>query len=633
MTWIVDTSERLEELKSKLLLLDEFGIDFETTSEHPHPEAPLHVDKMKIVGVGFGYSDENEELRAYIPVAHVGSSRLIPLAEVIVFLSQVLGDSGKVVWAHNIKFEILVCNVLRVQHRCMWRCSLIAQFMLGKSLDGGRGLKLKPAVKEFLGHDMELFGDISLGKRLHEVSVERVADYCSDDALRCYQLGKFFEPQLKELRLWKAFVDMECRFTPVLVHMYECGCAVDRHLLSELSTSLQKVMKEVAEKFQELVGCAVSSNKQVSIRLYDELKWWPVPSGLKRGKSGVYSVAEPVRETVKKTLPKDSLGMKAMKLKDEYQGVAKLESTYTVALIKRADIYFDGRVRSNFNQNRTATGRLASSDPNLQNIPIRSDLGREIRRAFIAEPGWLLLLADYSQADLVMMAHLSQDEMLMKAYKEGLDLHQQTADFCGCSRSTGKVINLGNIYEMRAGTLSETLGISLIKGQILWDKWHSLYPGVRRYFSKMHAFARKYGYVRTITGRIRYLPDIDSNSFGRRSHAEREASNTPDQGSVADVIKIAMRNLYEEWKDRGVLYDYYTRKGKVKILSQVHDEVICEARVEFAEEAAKDLQRHMETDVTLRVPMTAGPGIGRTWLEAKKDSKRREKGVAEVKNG
>jgi len=269
-----------------------------------------------------------------------------------------------------------------------------------------------------------------------------------------------------------------------------------------------------------------------------------------------------------------------------------------------------------------------SANPNLQNIPTRSEEGNSIRNAFVAEEGWTLGVSDYSQADLVMMAHLSMDTMLTKAYTEKLDLHQLTANNCKCDRSTGKVINLGLIYEMGVNTLAGNLKIDSTEAFRLWTAWHRAYPMVRQYHKRMHAFAEKHGYVRTITGRIRLIPDIHSDDSYKRTLSQHMASNTPDQGSVADFIKIAMRNLFNEWKSRGVLYDYYTKEGKAKILSQVHDELICELRDDFAEEAADDIQRHMEKAVELRVPMTAIPGIGKNWNLAKKDGKRRESEAA-----
>jgi len=230
-----------------------------------------------------------------------------------------------------------------------------------------------------------------------------------------------------------------------------------------------------------------------------------------------------------------------------------------------------------------------------------------------------------------MMAHLSQDKRLMQAYAEFIDVHQQTADICGCDRSQGKVTNLGLIYEMAAKTLTGNLGWDWNdrkvreKGTKIYDAWHAGYPNVRVYQEAQHVYAQRYGYVRTITGRIRFLPGIYSSDDGIQRHSERAASNSPCQGSVADVIDIAMKNLFQEWRERGVLYDYFTKDGKVKIVSQVHDELIVEARKDFAEEAALDIRRHMEGSVKLTVPMTAIPGIGHTWLDAKADGKRREK--------
>ena len=228
--------------------------------------------------------------------------------------------------------------------------------------------------------------------------------------------------------------------------------------------------------------------------------------------------------------------------------------------------------------------------------------------------------------------------MLLKAYREGLDLHQQTADECSLvtgmdiPRSLGKVLNLGLIYEMGPKTLMQNVGMDNYRvAEKIWNAWHQTYPLVGVYHKRMHAFARKHGFVRTITGRLRLIKEIHSKTPWIRAKNEKFASNTPDQGSVADMIKIAKRNMLQEWKERGVLYDYYTGEGKVKILSQVHDEVICEFREDFKQEGLYDIRRHMEQAVELRAPMTAMPGLGRTWNEAKLDVKRREELVAQAK--
>jgi len=612
------TDEDLSKLGQKIAENKAIGLDYETTSAHPMSSAPLHHDKLKVAGIGFGFPDGDS---TYVPLAHA-DSELASYDASMKLLGKVLADPELEVWAHNIKFEIGVSRVVGIQPEVKWRDSMLAQWLLGKGLGGKRGYKLKAAVEEYLKHKMLTWEEVVPDKkRIHEVSAKLAGKYCADDALQTLRLGELWTPELAEMKILDVFERIECPFAEVLGHMSEVGFAVNRELLTDLSTTWCEEMAELSESFEGLAGVRISSNPAVSKRMFDELKWWkPIED---RGKSGNYSIRSGVRSELAKMLKPGSPGWVALELKNRYQAIAKLESTYTHSLVSFAEMFGDNRVRAGFHQAGTATGRLSSSGPNLQNIPRKGD-GARIRDAFIAEDGWKLCLADYSQADLVMMAHLSRDPALLRAYVEGLDLHQQTADACGCDRDTGKTMNLGIIYEMGPVTMANNLGIPHERGKMLHARWHQTYPLVRAYHERQHAYARKYGYVRTITGRIRYLPDIHSKNHVKRAISQREASNTSDQGSVADTIKIAMRNLYREWKERGILFDVFTGKGKAKILSQVHDEVICEFTDDFAEEGALDLKRHMETAVELRAPMTAGPGIGDTWTEAKKDSKRRE---------
>lgn len=628
MKLLTVTEEDFAALRQKILQEDEFGGDYETTADRKYKskDAPLELDKLEVAGFGMGFMDGSF---TYIPVWH--SDICVDKKLFFDFMTWLMGLKDKVMWAHNSKFEIMVTNKLLIEQKIQWRCSQIAQFMANKGLGGGRGLKLKPAVLEYLGHQMTTIDEV-LGstRRMHEVPASEVADYGGEDALYCLKLGKYLQNHLEKFDLMKPFIDLECAFTPVIVHMQEVGMAIDRDRLTEIGDALKKEMDELAIAFKELTGAKISSDQQVAQRMYVDLKWWPIFPWMKPGKKGYYSVNKDHRAAVAEKLEKGTKPWVAMELKSKYQSVSKLQSTYTHRMVQHADKYGDGRVRSNISQTIAATGRLSSSAPNLQNIPSHGE-GVVIREAFVAAPGWKLGLADYSQADLVMMAHLSQDPMLMHAYRTGIDVHQQTADMCNCDRPTGKVLNLGLIYEMGEETLAANLGISVARASIIYNAWHRSYPGVKRYQKRMHQWVKRDGYVKTITGRVRFLPDIYDKRSWVRAAAEREASNTPDQGSVADVIKIAMRNLYRAWKESGVLYNVHTGTGCAKILLQVHDEIIVEATEEFIEQAVLDVQYHMENAVKLSVPMTAGPGVGDYWLAAKKDSGVREKMEAELK--
>lgn len=633
MELLTTTIEGLQLLREKIVADRKFGFDFETTSSTGDKDHALAHDLLRVIGVGFGFMDGT---RTYIPVAHTyGDS--IDREAFLEFLEWVLTDPELEAWAHNFKFEYLVSRSLGITPTCKTRCSMIAQWLLGYRLDKGRGLKLKPSVEKFLKHKMTTWEEVVPRRtKAEDVLPKVMGAYCADDSVQCIRLGQHFIPELEELKLLDVFVRLEMEFLPVLVHMQEVGFALDSAYLTKLHEQLSAEMAVLDAKFKALTGVGVSKNSQISHQMYKELRWWPHP-GFEEGKSGNYSIDKAHLEIVESKLQDGTAPMEALHLKQRYQHISKLNSTYTFSLVERAECHLDERLRGSFNQCGTDTGRLSSSKPNLQNIPSKHPDGRRIRDAFIAESGWILSVADYSQADLVMMAHLSGDPLLVRAYMERMDLHQQTADRCtqlsgiSVSRPDGKTTNLGLIYEMQPGTLAKGLGCSPYAGKKIYDAWHTTYPLVQQYHQYQHSYARHYGYVRTITGRIRRIPEINSRHNFRRSQAEKAASNTPDQGSVADVIKIAKRNLYREWKESGELYDYYTGEGRAKILSQVHDEVVCEFKLGFEEQGMADLRRHLEHAVELRVPMTAQPGIGNTWNSAKSDVQRREKLAEDAK--
>lgn len=633
----------------------EMGLDFETTAFDSLPDAPLHHDKIKIVGIGLAFLNGD---RFYIPLLHAFGKN-VPREQAHSLLKTICYNPDKEIWAHNSKFEYTVLRSIGITPICRIHDSMIAQWMCGGKIEGAGGLKLKADAQKYLKYTMTTWEEVMSRKtRAHEVLPEVMAPYCADDAWATLMLGKMFMQKIEEHNLYKPYIELELAFMPVLVHMKEVGFALDIEYLNKLTESLQKEIGWITQDFEHLVGCSISSNQAVSRRLYDELGWWP-SDGFERGKAGFFSVDSDHLENVAKRLgmkkdpdtqqfdltveDSDTNGIQALKLKMRFQTISKLEGTYTRPLVESAEQYSDRRLRGDFHQCGTETTRLSSSNPNLQNIPTRSADGSKIRNAFIAEEGWQLIVADYSQADLVMMAHLSQDPTLLKAYTEHLDLHQMTADNCTrecgfeVTRSVGKTLNLGLIYEMSARTLAENLKIDEKKAEKIHKAWHKTYPWVTKYHKRMHEYVKEHKYVKTIVGEIRFIPDIDSTNPYKKSLAQRTASNTPDQGSVAAIIKIAMRNMFYDWRKGSLLYDFYTKDGVVKILSQVHDELILEVRDDYAEQIAKDVQMYMETAVTLRAPMTAVPGIGKTWNLAKEDGKRREKEAAkklkEVSNG
>lgn len=627
MELISNTEDTLRILSEKLSSVPRIGLDFETTSSHPHPDAPLHHDKLEVVGYGIGFPNGD---KTYVPLAHhegLYSSKNADRNLAIPILKSLLGDHSKEIWAHNAKFETIVARSMQIDVQAKMRCSLLAQHLLNKSLDKGRGLKLKPAVKKYLKYTMKEYENILPKKgRAHEVSVKKMALYCTDDAFYCLKLGELWMPEIKEWGLEKLFIELECQFMHVLVHMREVGFAIDENVLINLNSQFNEILEECSRGFIKVVGeytpsgepISISSNVQVSSQLYDTLKWWPAESlGFRRGKSGNYSVDKKHLERLNSVLKEGTKAFSALRYKQQYNQFATLNSTFTLPLVESAKLWSDGRLRCDFNQAGTPTGRLSSSGPNFQNIPKQGD-GYKIREAFVPSEGNTLVVCDYSQAELRMMAHLSCDKALLDAYnKEGIDVHSQTSTACGCTRHQAKIINFGLIYGEGEKTLAAELKSSLREAKLFYSKFFGLYKGVKKYHADIEQYCVDNGYVRTVTGRRRYFPDITSKNEYRRGEALRACFNTPVQGSVGEIMKIAMRNLYFDWKNRGIIFDYYTNKGKAKIVSMVHDELICDVPEDFAMEAAADIKRHMENAVKLRVPMIAEPGIGKNWIEGK----------------
>lgn len=628
---LTNTLEGLRILEDKIRDNLVMGFDVETTSGHPHPDAPLHHDKVIVAGYGVAFPDGD---MTYVPLKHIEGNA--PIEKAWKVMGLIVSDNRNTVWAHNSKFEIMCLRASGFEVEAQFLCSFMAACLCNLSLPGKAGLKLKPLAGHYLKHKMITWEEIvPYNTRVHEVEVEKVAPYCADDALQCLRLGEYCIPILNEWNCWTAFEELECEFVHVLVHMKECGFAIDKEKLSDLAVKFKQVMDECAEEFLALTQLKIGSGPTISARMYYEWEWWPVYHKIKMGKKEyagsnqkhvgkkLPSIDKATRAKLFQLVKKDTDAYRALELKQRYADYQILYSMFTHKLVTLSEQYGDSRLRCDFNQGGTATLRLSSSGPNLQQIPSHG-LGIIIRDTFICTPGWQIIISDYSGADLVMMAHLSKDERMIEVFVEGRDLHQETADNLSTDRKTGKVCNLGIIYEMQAKTLAGNLGISVARGDILWNQWHRTYPGVQKYQRSMHRFVEENGYVTNIIGERRYLPDIHSSQPYKKLMAQRAASNTPDQGSVSAVIKIAMRNLYRYWKDNDELYNFHTGEGRARILLQVHDEIIVEAREDFVEQAAADIQYHMENAVKLRAPMRAGPGWGDTWLKAKEDAERRE---------
>jgi len=597
----------LDDLVDKLKHVPEFAIDTETNG----------LDPMTSDLVGISISFQPQEAY-YIPISHryMGVPEQLPLELVMEKLKPILSDPaiGKI--GQNIKYDLEVLKRDGVELSGILFDTMLASYVLNPS---ARGHSLSDMAIDRLAYKMIPIEDlIGKGKNqitMDEVDVQRASEYSCEDADITLQLKSQLEPELQSYGLESVFREIELPLIPVLADMEMAGVKVDTDYLKELSDKLAKRLDSLTDRIYELAGeeFNINSPKQLGQILFEKLR---LPSG-KRTKTG-YSTNEAELERL------SAAGHELPSVILEYRGLAKLKSTYVDALPESINPE-TGRVHTSFNQAVTETGRLSSSNPNLQNIPIRTEEGREIRRAFIpGEEGSLLLAADYSQIELRMLAHLSGDGTLTEAFQKNEDIHSRTAALIfGPSSGTGilpvdqitpdmrrqaKTINFGVIYGMGAFRLARELGISLSDAQTFIDSYFETYSGVRSYFDKVIRFARENGYVTTISGRRRRIPEINSRNRNAREFAERTAINTPVQGSAADLIKLAMIKIAELFRSENL---------RSRLLLQVHDELVFEVSETELEMVKKEVCSLMETALPLEVPVKVDVGVGKNWLEAK----------------
>jgi DNA polymerase I len=422
------------------------------------------------------------------------------------------------------------------------------------------------------------------------------------------KLYELLNPRIDELGLRKLYEEIELPLVPVLAAMEQAGIMINRGMLQRMSSEMGKQLTQLTERIYRAAGMEfnINSTRQLGEVLFEKLN---LPILKKTRKTGGYSTDQAVLEELAQTYEFPRLIL-------EYRQIAKLKSTYVDALPALIHTK-DGRVHTSYNQTGAATGRLSSSDPNLQNIPIRSELGRLIRGAFVSEKGNLLISADYSQVELRILAHLSGDEVLVSAFRAGEDIHDRTArevfseeellNPAECRRRA-KVINFGIVYGLSAFGLSQTLGISREDAQLFIDSYFKRYSGVRTWLDNTISEVRQTGHVRTLFGRIRQIPDINSRDFNLRHFAERTAVNSPIQGTAADIIKIAMIRIHRAFQERGL---------SAKILLQVHDELVIEVPEAEAEKTRTLVQEEMEEAANLAVPLKVDINIADNWMDMK----------------
>ena len=444
-------------------------------------------------------------------------------------------------------------------------------------------------------------------KTLREVSLETQTNYAAEDADVTFQLYEVFSPQLKKENLEELFHKVEMPLMKILAKMELAGISLDTDWLSRESVDLENDLRELEQKIFELSGEEFNMNspKQLGEILFEKLKLDPKA---KKTKTGQYSTSE---EVLQKLAYKHEIIQYILK----YRTYQKLKSTYVDALPSEIEPK-DNRVHTTFSQTTAATGRLSSLNPNLQNIPIRTARGQQIRGAFVAEEGKKIISADYSQIELRLIAELSGEDNMIKAFQNGEDIHASTASKLfkipldqvdKTQRSQAKTVNFGIIYGQGAFALAEQTGLSRTEAKQMIDSYYENYPKLKIFMTEQVEKARKNGFVETILGRKRHLKDINSNNFVVRGHAERNAVNAPIQGSAADVIKIAMIDIDRALSEGGF---------KTKMLLQVHDELLFEVPEEEIEPIKALIKEKMESAMKTKVPLIVEVGVGNNWLEA-----------------
>ena len=586
---LIDNSAGLEGLLKKLKSQDIFALDFETTGPDPMTARPI--------GISFSFK-EGEAF--YVDFKSEGS-------RILNSLKGLLEDSKIKKVGQNIKYEYIILANQGIELKGIYFDTMIASYLLNPSK---LNHNLDDISMEYLNYKMiplsELLGTGKKKITLDQVEVRRVCEYSCEDADVTFRLMRIFEDLLKEKGLYNLFRNVEMPLVEVLAEMEIAGVALDSEFLYDMSQKIEKRLEGITGEIYEMAGGEfnIKSHQQLSHVLFEKLGL-PV---IKRTKTGI-STDEEVLRRLEHINPIIGLIL-------EHRTLSKLKSTYIDALPAMINKK-TGRVHTSFNQTVTATGRLSSSNPNLQNIPIRTDMGREIRKAFTPlKKGDVLISADYSQIELRIMAHFSHEKNLINAFKKGHDIHTFTAarifgikesDVTKVMRSQAKTVNFGIIYGMSPYGLARDLRIDVSEAESFIENYFERYPDVKKYLESQRDMARRKGYVITILNRRRYLPEINSPNVNIRQFAERAAINTPIQGSAADLIKVAMLNI------AGIIKE---RKLESKMILQVHDELLFEAKKSEAEELKKIIKDEMENVFKLKVPITVHLGEGANWLEA-----------------
>ena len=598
---IVNTRADLERLQQALFAAPIISFDTETTSTDPM--------RGDIVGISLAVK-EGEGW--YIPLGHPGGQSELSTAEVIEALRPSMTDPAKPKIGQNLKYDYLVLARQGLEVAPLTFDTLLARWLVDP---GSRSLGLKDMAEDLLGiqmtHIEELIGKGKNQRSMAEVPVADAAPYAAADAEVCLRLMPLLEQQLRDRNVFSVFTDLEMPLTPVLAAMEREGIGLDVNFLREMSITLTRRMVELEKQVVQQVGYSfnLNSTQQLSKALFETLKLQP-PGRNKKTASGHFSTAADVLEDLRGTHLVIDLIL-------EYRELAKLKSTYLDALPLQINPQ-TGRVHTSFNQTGSVTGRLASSEPNLQNIPTRTEIGQQVRKAFIAADDKLLLSVDYSQIELRIVAHLSGDENMLAAFRAGEDIHSATAaaiyseeteQVSKEQRRHAKAINFGLIYGMSSFGLSRSTGLTLGEAENFTRAYFENFPGVKAYLDGLRLQAARVGYVETMLGRRRYFPNLSTlTNFNLKNREEREAINAPIQGTAADIMKIAMIRMPAALRQA---------KLSARILLQVHDELLLECPAEELNRTAAVVKDVMEHALQLSIPLSTEARSGKNWGEMK----------------
>ena len=594
---VVDDDQKLAALEKTLKAAKKISFDTETTS----------TDAMQadLVGISVAVSEGDA---FYIPVGHAGSNKQLEVQRVIDVLRNPFTDPEVEKVGHNLKYDCLMLRKEGLEVTPLSFDTMLAAWVLEPE---SRRLGLKKMAEAELGVTMtEISELIGTGKKqitMDRVAIKDAAPYACADAEIPLRLEKLLTERLKKNDLYEVFKKIEMPLVPVLIAMEYTGIAVDRQYFSDFSKELSGRIGEITSAIYQMVGHPINLNstQQLSEALFQTLGLTP-PDSSNKTKSGHYSTAASVLEAMKDQHEVISLLL-------EYREISKLVSTYLDAIPKQINPN-TGRVHTSFNQTGSVTGRLASSDPNLQNIPTRTALGHRVRNGFVAEEGNLLLSVDYSQIELRIVAHMAHDEGMLDAFKARQDIHATTAaaiydvpinEVTKDQRRHAKAINFGLIYGMSAFGLTRTTNLTLAEAENFVKAYFTKFPGVKKYLDGIRKQAAEDGYVETLLGRKRYFPQLKNPSTPQvRSRAEREAINAPIQGTAADILKIAMIQMPEAIADAGL---------KAKMLLQVHDELLLECPETEIEKTVDLVKRVMENAFTISIPLETDAAWGKNW--------------------